>query len=451
METEYFDEVIDRLMTRIVIVGAGQAGFQLAASLRQGGHRGAITLLAEEECLPYQRPPLSKTFLKESNGTEGLLFRPTSFYDKHAITLLRCKRVIAIDRKHHVVRLGDGQEIPYDFMAIATGARNRRLTVPGAVADGIFSLRSVKDAEQLRAALKQAASMAVIGGGFLGLEVAALALTLGLRVHVLEAGPRLMGRAVTDEVSTYFLDQHRACGMDIRLGTAVSEILVQDGRASGIITTAGDTLSANLILVAVGVIPNTELAADAGLPAQNGVIVNSELRTHDQCIFAIGDCARYPNAHANEMIRIESVQNAVDQARCAAANMIGAPTEYRALPWFWSTQAATRLQIAGFSTRTDWTIRTGDSQSFSIYGFRDQRLVKVESVNAPTDHMRARRLMMRNEPIYPDELLINDIFPGSGIVTPGNQTTEANFGSHKNYLDCRAITDGKSRIKEVRS
>ncbi len=374
----------------VVIVGAGQAGLQAATSLREGGYAGAITLLGDEIGLPYGRPPLSKAFLKGADESEALHLRPRSFLDRNAISLRTGVPATAIGRATQRLLLGTGEAVAYETLILATGARNRPLEVPGAELAGVFSLRGAADALALRSALVGARQIVVVGGGFLGLEVASAAAALGAAVTVVEAAGRLMARAVSPPISDFFLRRHMDAGVTVLLNEGVTA-LAGPGRVTGVRLRSGDTLAADLVLVAVGVLPNVELAHAAGLAAADGIVVDGAMRTADPAIYAIGDCALHPNRHAGGLIRLESVQNAMDQARCAAANILGHRALYSAIPWFWSEQAGARLQIAGLRGAADTFEIVGDAEAFSVYGSHAGRVVCVESVNRPADHAQARR------------------------------------------------------------
>lgn len=380
----------------VVIVGAGQAGLQVAASLREGGYSDPITLVGDENGIPYSRPPLSKAFLKGEAADDSLWLRAPTFLERNAITLLAGTVVARIDRSAREVQLASGASLPYDTVVLATGARNRMLSVPGAELAGVVSLRDAPDAHRLRAALALLPRLVVVGGGFLGLEVASTAASAGCSVHVVEVGPRLMGRAVSVPVSDYFLARHRAQGVNVVLNEQVVALAGSAGHVTGVTLRSGSALSADLVLVAIGVLPNAELADAAGLAVANGIIVDAAMRTADPAIYAVGDCAMHPNPHArgpnsSALVRIESVQNATDQARCAATNILGKPASYTAVPWFWSEQAGARLQIAGLSSDGLDTAVEGAVDAFSVICSRDGRLLCVESINRPVDHARARK------------------------------------------------------------
>jgi 3-phenylpropionate/trans-cinnamate dioxygenase ferredoxin reductase subunit len=389
----------------VVAVGGGQAGFQLCASLRDSGFTGRITLVCGEGTLPYQRPPLSKSFLY---GDSDLAFRPAEFYDAQNITVVH-HSATSVDRIERKVHLDNGHQLSYDRLVLATGARPRQLAVPGSRLNGVSALRNLADAESLKRQLESSRRVAVIGGGFIGLEVAAAARKLGLAVTVIESLGRTMARAVSGEMSAHLTAEHIRQGATVLLGRSVTAF---DGDASGRVTKVvlddGSRLDADLVVVGVGVIPETELAAQAGLKVDNGVVVDEYLRTEDEAVYAIGDCASYPSPHAAvQRVRLESVQNAVDHAHCAAANICGKASTYTAVPWFWSDQYGIKLQIAGISIGYDQTVVAGDQEAgkFSVFCFRHDRLIAVESANKPADHVLARRLLASSNPdLTPQEV-----------------------------------------------
>ncbi|BDA85980.1 oxidoreductase [Aureimonas sp. SA4125] len=377
----------------VIIAGGGQAGFQVASSLRQGGYRGGIVLVAEENRVPYQRPPLSKAYLKEDMGFDRLELRPESFYAAQSIELRLGETVARIDRGAGTVVLGSGESLAFDHLVLATGARNRVLPIPGADLAGVHLLRSAEDAEGLRGALRTARRMVIVGGGFIGLEVAASARAKGVAVTVLEAADRLMGRVVSPAISAFFLAAHRDMGTDVHFGAKVVGIR-GDGRVAAVATETG-THEADLVLMAAGVIPNDELAASAGLPTASGVIVDATMTTEDPRIFAIGDCAVFESRHAAGRVRLESVQNAVDQAKCVAARILGGTIPYDSLPWFWSDQGPYKLQIVGITSGADHVhvVHVPGEDRLIAYCFAAERLLGIETVNRPGDHMAGRRLL----------------------------------------------------------
>ncbi len=369
----------------VAVVGAGQGGFQVASSLRQEGFAGRIVLLGDEPGLPYQRPPLSKSYLAGDSGLDELWLRPEAFYEKQRIDYLAGETVAALDRRGGCLRLGSGRELACDWVVLATGARNRPLPVPGADLDGVMGLRTLADADALRQRLAEAREVVVVGAGFIGLEFASVAIASGAAVHILEVTQQPMGRVVSAPVSHFFTTAHRQWGATISLGAAASRILGDNGRVTGVETSDGRRLPADLAIVCIGVIPNAELAGAAGLAVANGIAVDQSLATEDPAVLAIGDCANYPTRFAEGRVRLESVQNAVDQARCAAAHIAGKPTPYDKVPWFWSDQGDLKLQIAGLVIGHDTAVVRGEpeSRSFSVFCFRNGRLIGVEFGQLP--------------------------------------------------------------------
>ena len=389
-----------------VIIGGGQAGLQVADSLRAGGYTAPVTVVADEAGAPYQRPPLSKDYLVPGQDAAPLPLRGPTFLAEHDITLRAGTPATAIDRAGRTVALADGTTVPYEHLVLATGARNRTLSCPGAELPGIQGLKTLHDAEALHRALPGARNVVVIGAGFIGLEFAAAARAHGAHVTVLEFAPRPMGRALTPLMGDWFADFHAAQGVGLRLGEGIASFAAgADGRVAAAVSTTDTSYPADLVVVGIGVVPNDALAADAGLETGNGVVVDGALRTSDPSILAVGDCANFPNSHAGARTRLESVQNATDQARHAAATILGTVADYAALPWFWSTQGSTRLQIAGLSAPGDAMTVLGDPADgrFSVLCHRQGRLVAVESVNSPADHMAARKLLAAGAGPGPDE------------------------------------------------
>ena len=390
--------------SQIVIVGAGQAGFQVAASLRQAGYDGKVVLIGDEPHLPYQRPPLSKGYLSRHTELDGLWLRPEAFYSKEAIDLDLGGVATAIDRRERRVHLASGSAVAYDHLVLATGARFRPLPVPGAELDGVLPLRTLADADALRPRLDEARHVVIVGAGFIGLEFAAVAAGLGVGVHIIEVTQRPMGRVVSEATSRFFTEAHRQWGADVALGTGVARIL-GDGKVDGVETTDGRRLPADLVLVGIGVLPNSELAEAAGLAADNGIVVDAQLLSADPTISAIGDCANYPSRFAAGRCRLESVQNAVDQGHCVAGRITGKAAAYDKVPWFWTDQGDLKLQIAGITVGHDHAVLRGDpdSRSFSVFCFRHGSLIGVESINRPGDHMVARRLLLADPRLTPQQ------------------------------------------------
>jgi 3-phenylpropionate/trans-cinnamate dioxygenase ferredoxin reductase subunit len=388
----------------VVIVGAGHAGFQLAVSLRQAGYDGRVALVNDEGLLPYQRPPLSKAYLKGGGGPDAVTFRPEKFFRDQAIDLI-ADRAVAIDRAARVVHLVSGATENYGHLVFATGARNRLLDVPNAGLDGVLYLRTFAESEALRARIASGQKVVVIGAGFIGLEFAATARAKGLEVDVLELAPRVMARAVTPDISAFFQRRHGEAGIRIHFGVGATEIEGDNGRVTGVSLSDGRRLQADLVVVGVGVLPNVELAQEAGLQVASGIVVNEQLLTDDPNISAIGDCALFASRRFGMRLRLESVQNATDHARCVAARLTGKPDAYDALPWFWSDQGEDKLQIAGLTTGFDRVVVRGDvaQKSFSAFCYRDGHLIGIESVNRAGDHVFGRRMLAVHRSITPEQ------------------------------------------------
>jgi 3-phenylpropionate/trans-cinnamate dioxygenase ferredoxin reductase component len=385
-----------------VIVGAGQAGFQLALSLRGEGYEGPVTLIGEEPHHPYQRPPLSKGFMAGKQDIEGTALRPAAYYKDHLIDLMVGEKVAGIEGTGRRVRLASGVHIPFGSLVLAVGARNRTLPVQGADLDGVCYLRTIAEAVEIKQRLENASNVVVIGGGFIGLELAAAARSHGKSVTVLEAQTRLMPRVVAPIISEFYGKVHTDQGVTIVLGAAVTGI-TGSKRVGEVLLADGTAYPADLVLVGIGVLPNIELALNLGLAVANGVVVNEHLRTESEGVYAIGDCADHPNRFAGGRTRIESVQNAVDHARCVAAAIAGRPEPYEAVPWFWTDQFDIKLQMAGLSGGFDQTVVRGDPEArkFSVFYFKDGRLAAVDSINRPADHMVARKLMANGTTLTP--------------------------------------------------
>lgn len=377
---------------RIVIVGAGQAACQLAASLRQKQCPAPITILGDEPFLPYARPPLSKAYIKDGQA-DRLLLRKQDFYENNGISVLTATSVVGIDRAAHQVVLAEGSRLNYGHLVLATGARNRLPPIPGADLPGMLSLRGLADAENLRGLIATVGHVGIIGGGFIGLEAASVLRAAGLRVTLFEAGPRLMARAVSEPVSAHALHLHREAGTQVHLGAAPRGIAAQ---GDGYVIAAQDStqIAVDAVLLATGVTPNTELAQAAGLLVENGIVTDSHLATSDPAISAIGDCASVPQGPGGPPVRLESVQAAVDQAKCLAERLCGAPVAYARAPWFWSDQGAMKLQIAGLRTGADRSEaeQTADGRLI-VRSYCGARPICVETVNHPAEHMRARRAL----------------------------------------------------------
>jgi 3-phenylpropionate/trans-cinnamate dioxygenase ferredoxin reductase subunit len=403
------------MIGNIVIVGASHAGVELAASLRSEGYDGGLTLISAERELPYQRPPLSKAFLKPGGG-QLLPLRPEPFYAKRAIELRLGQRVVGIDRQARRVSLADGGSLAYDRLALAPGAVVRRPQVAGSELPGVAYLRDAADAQALLAAIPSVEAIAVVGGGFIGLEVAATLAALDKQVTLLEAAPRLMGRAVPPVISDHALARQRAWGVEVRLATPLGRILGQAGRVGGIETAEGERIAAELVVIGIGVLPEVSLAEAAGLAIGDGIAVDAGMATSDPTIVAAGDAtvfdyappgATEATARADDAslsgaatqpmrrLRLESVQNATDQAKVAARTLLGRPAAYRPIPWFWSDQGDLKLQMVGLPFGADRQILRGDPESgrFSVFHYAGEHLCAIDSVNRPADHLLGRRML----------------------------------------------------------
>jgi 3-phenylpropionate/trans-cinnamate dioxygenase ferredoxin reductase component len=391
---------------RVVIVGAGHGGFQAAASLRQNGFDGGITLIGDEPQLPYQRPPLSKDFLDGKVGFDLLLMRPEAFFSEHRIELVSGRAVAEIDRADRAVVLSTKARLEYDHLILATGARNRVPPLPGIELDGVCYLRDFAETEALKERLPSCRHAVVIGAGFIGLEFAAIARGKGVAVHIVELTERVMGRVVCPQTSAYFADAHRKTGVEFSFGVRVDRLGGEGGRVTHVVLNDGRSLPADIVLVSIGVVPNEELAAAAGLAVENGVVVDEMLATADPAISAIGDCASFPSRHSlKNPVRLEAVQNATDHARCVASRIVGKPYVYEALPWFWSEQGPLRLQIAGLTTGYQQVVLRGDYDSgeYSAFCYAGEQLLGIESINKPADHAFARRLLAAGRGVTPEQ------------------------------------------------
>lgn len=392
----------------IIVVGAGQAGLQVVESLRRGGYEGPLVLIGNEQSLPYQRPPLSKQYMSENMSDERLLFRPADYYAKKHVELLLGAQVSHIDTQARTV-IVDGQTRDYAKLALTTGASVRRIPVPGAELDGVCYLRSVADAHYIRTKLTTGPQRVVaIGGGFIGLEIAASARELGQSVTVIEAQDRLMARVVAPLVSDYCLNLHRSHGVEVLLNAAVAHI---DSAADGslaVVLADERSIPADLIIVGIGSVPHSELAEAAGLNCDNGIVVDEFAQTSDPNVVAAGDCTMHKNARLDVCHRLESVQNAVDQAKIAAASLLGNPKPYEQIPWFWSDQFEAKLQMVGTSAGFDRTVLRGSlpDGEFSVFYFHNDALIGVDSINRPSDHVVSRKLLAAGTSV-PDAVIVD--------------------------------------------
>jgi 3-phenylpropionate/trans-cinnamate dioxygenase ferredoxin reductase subunit len=380
----------------IVIVGAGHCAGQLAARLRAEGFEGSVVVIGDEPHVPYQRPPLSKQFIAGEVDLDRVYLRPADFYESSDVGLRLGTRVTAIDRAGQTVSLDDGETIGYDKLVLATGARARELTVPGANLEGVTYLRDLGHAHGIRERIKPGARLAVVGGGYIGLELAAVAAGAGVSVTVLEMEPRLLSRVVAEPISDHYLGLHGAAGVDVRTGVRVVGFEGSD-RIERVMLEGGETLEADFVVIGIGVVPNEELAAEAGLAVDNGIIVDEFGRTEDSNIYAAGDCTSHPSALYSRRVRLESVHNAMAQAKVVAANLCGNTTAYDEVPWFWSDQYDVKLQIAGLSQGHDETVLRGDPEegAFTVFYLKDGVVIAADTVNGMRDHMACRALVTK--------------------------------------------------------
>ena len=387
----------------IVIIGAGQAGQQAVASLRSEGFKGAITMVGDEDYPPYQRPPLSKAYLLGSFERPRLFLKPDSFYEEAGCELLISTSAKAIHRADRTVELTDGRLLAYDKLLLATGARVRKLTCPGADLPGIHYLKTIADVDGLQAVFQAGKRIAIVGGGYIGLEVAAVGAKRGLDVTVFEAMDRLMARAVSPQISAFYASEHEKAGVKLKLKTGV-EGFEGNGKVERI-KAGGQSYEADIVLVGIGVIPCQELAQKAGLGCTDGIVVDQNARTGDPHIWAAGDCTRHVGREGHE-IRLECVQNAIDQAKHAALAMTGKPKTYSEVPWFWSDQYDLKLQIAGLARPTDTRVARGDpaSRKFAVFHLRDGVVAAVEAVNAAPEYLVGKKMIAEGKKVAPEML-----------------------------------------------
>jgi 3-phenylpropionate/trans-cinnamate dioxygenase ferredoxin reductase subunit len=404
-----------------VIAGAGHGGVQTAASLRHGGFDGRIVLVGDEPGLPYQRPPLSKAYLQGKMPLDTLWLKPASFYRDNNIDLFGDARIAGIAPRERRVTLGSGETLGYDHLVLALGARNRLLPLPGADLDGVVYIRTLAEADALKPRLAAAREIVVIGAGFIGLEFAAVAAAHGKAVTVLEMTDRVMSRVVSPVMSQYFAGWHAQGGARFQFAARATQVIGEQGRAIAVETADGARIAADLVVVSIGVVPNVELARDAGLAVGDGIVVDETLLTSDPDISAIGDCAFFPSLHGRRALRLESVQNANDQGKAVADRLTGKLTDkhadkstevpgpqgarYAAVPWFWSDQGDRKLQIVGIANGHDRTVIRGDIEAgaFSVFCYAGDDLLAIESVNRPGDHMFGRRAMAVGRHLLPEQ------------------------------------------------
>jgi 3-phenylpropionate/trans-cinnamate dioxygenase ferredoxin reductase subunit len=390
---------------RVVIIGAGHAAGQAAASLRQKGYAGEIVMLGDEPYVPYQRPPLSKKYLAGELETERLYFKPEKFYPEHDIDVRLNTRVASFDRADHTVTLENGESLQYSKLLLTTGSRVRELPIPGNELNGVHYLRSIGDVKAMQANFKPGKKMVIVGGGYIGLEVAAVAVKRGLDVTVLETESRVMNRVVANEISQFFQTMHREEGVKLELGRRVKAIIGTECVAA--VTCAdGFEVAADICVIGIGILPNIELAEDAGIKCSNGIVVDEFCQTSDPDVLAAGDCTRHPNPILGRHLRLESVQNAIEQGKTAAASICGEPKAYAQVPWFWSDQYDVKLQIVGMSDAYEQFVLRGDPGKRSFAGFylQEGKLVAVDAVNSPREFMLGKKLVAAGATFDPQQL-----------------------------------------------
>lgn len=396
-----------------VVVGAGQAGAQVASSLRRDGWSASITVIGDERHLPYQRPPLSKAVLAGLKKSDDIAIRSAADYGD--VDLVTGVSVTSLDPAAKVVALGDGSSVPYAGLAICTGARPRRVDLPGSGLAGVHYLRTIEDIEAIRADAELAQRAVIVGAGYTGLEAASVLSTLGVAVTVIEAAPRVLQRVAGALVSEFYARLHAESGVTIRTGEVVTA-LTGDDRVHGVITGDGSEFPADLVIISVGIIPNVELAAAAGLAVDNGIVVDADCRTSDPTVFAAGDCATRWDALANSHVRYESVPNAIEHGRILSAAACHKPAPAPAEPWFWSDQYDVKLQIAGVSVGHDNAVVRGDptvGRSFSAWYFRGEKLIAADCVNRPREFIAARRLLNAGTLVDPAVLAQETVNPAT--------------------------------------
>jgi 3-phenylpropionate/trans-cinnamate dioxygenase ferredoxin reductase subunit len=407
------------MISTIVVVGGGQAGAQAVDTLRREGFAGRLLLICDEPALPYQRPPLSKRYLSGELTAERLPFRHRAFYEEHRVELRLGLQAVALDPRARRVELADGEALGYDRLLLCLGSSARRLTCPGADLPGLFYLRTVADVTPIRAAIKPGSHAVIIGGGYIGLETAATCRQMGCEVTVLELADRVMNRVVAPSVSQFFAQEHRAQGIRIRCDTRVTR-LEGTGRIERVVCADGSEIAADAVIVGVGAIATTALASAAGLACNDGIIVDEYCRTQDEAIFAAGDCTNHPSLRFGRRVRIESVDNAFEQAKTAALNLLDRKIAHDRVPWFWSDQFDSKLLIAGLSQDYDQQVLRGDpaSRSFSVCYLKGRELIAVEAVNHSKDYMAARKLIADRAQMNPTKLANPDVSLKEAVKEP---------------------------------
>lgn len=390
----------------VVIVGGGQAAAQACASLRLFGFSGSITLIGEEAALPYQRPPLSKAYMKGELAEERLYFKPAAWYEDQNIDTVLSVRATQIDRSAQTVALEHGGSVAYDALIIATGSRPRALPVEGADLDGVFDLRDLADVERIRPRMIAGSKLVIVGAGYIGLEAAAVARQMGLDVTVLEMEERVLARVTSPIMSKFFDEEHTRQGAEIRTGARLASLQGADGKVTNATLADGTELDADIVLVGIGILPNVELAQEAGIACSNGILTDRDARTNDPRVFAAGDCAARQLVHYGRKGRLESVHNAIEQGKLAAAAIMGKPRPTEDCPWFWSDQYDLKLQIAGLSQGYDETVVRGDpaERKFAVFYLQNGKLIAVDAINSPPEFLASKKMIMTGARLAPATL-----------------------------------------------
>jgi 3-phenylpropionate/trans-cinnamate dioxygenase ferredoxin reductase subunit len=388
-----------------IIVGAGHAAGQAAASLRQKCFEGRIVIIGDEPWIPYQRPPLSKKFLAGDLEIERLYFKPERFYPEHNIDLVLSTRVTELDTDTKAIRTADGETVEYDKLLLTTGGRVREIPVPGNDLGGVHYLRNIADVKEIQGGFLDGSRLVIVGAGYIGLEVAAVAVKRGLDVTVLETEERALSRVTAPEVSEFFERVHQAAGVKLEFGRMVSEF-GGSSRLEKVVCADGSEFAADLAIVGIGIIPNIELAEAAGISCENGIVVNEFCETSAPDVYAAGDCTFHPNELFGRCVRLESVHNALEQAKTAATAMCGEPVAYAEAPWFWSDQYDIKLQITGLNQGYDQVVVRGDrdTDSFAAFYLQDRRLLAVDAINSPREFMLGKKLVAARAKLSPEEL-----------------------------------------------
>ena len=390
----------------VLIIGAGQAGAQTATSLRQGGFEGAITIVGDESALPYQRPPLSKAYLKGEMEQERLYFKSAEWYESQNVKVITNYTITSVDLNKNHAETSDGQTLYFDHLVFTTGSRNRRLPMDGAELKNVFGLKTLADVDALRPHIHADKNLIIIGAGYIGLETAAVARALGANVTVLELADRVLARVTSPTISQFYEDLHNRHGVTIKTRTSTSKISGKNGAVSSVTLASGEELPCDALLIGIGILPNIELAKDAGINCEDGILVDEYALTNIANVYAAGDCAKRNILPYNRMGRLESVHNAIEQGKQVAAAILGKPAPKLDCPWFWSVQYDIKLQIAGLSTRYDNFVVRGsiEDKKFAVFYFKNEVLIAADAINSPPEFMIAKRLILAEAKVSPEKL-----------------------------------------------